>query len=251
MRAAIFAIAALLPLALPRVAAGQTTPLERPTFDVTLYGWLQSLDGTVGAGPLAASVTSSFSNTIDKADTVVPFMGRVEGHSGGFGLFVDAAYVSLGFNRVSVGPFAARADSSLLVVDFGGTAEVAGASDGRWAIDALAGGRVTSVRTEIGLIGGPSVDQSQAWFEPFVGLRLRGRVAERWEYAIQADIGGFGVGSDFAWQAVATVGYRFPLLGTDATALIGYRALSQDYANGGFRWDMTVHGPVLGLTLRF
>lgn len=37
----------------------------------------------------------------------------------------------------------------------------------------------------------------------------------------------------------------------DATALVGYRALSQDYADGGFRWDMTVHGPLLGLTPRF
>jgi hypothetical protein len=182
LRAAILATVALLPLALPHGAAAQTTPPERPTFDVTLYGWLQSLDGRVGAGPLTASVESSFSNTIDKADTVVPFMGRVEGRSGRFGLFLDAAYVSLGFDRVSVGPFAARADSTLLVIDFGGTAEVAAGGDGRWALDALAGGRVTSVRNEIGLIGGPSVDQRESWFEPFIGLRLRGRVAERWDY---------------------------------------------------------------------
>jgi hypothetical protein len=251
MRTALLAIAALLPLALPHRAAAQAAPPERPSFDLTLYGWLQSLDGRVGAGPLTASVESSFSNTIDKADTVVPFMGRAEGRAGRFGLFVDAAYVSLGFDNVSVGPFAARADSSLLVVDFGGTAEVAAGRDGLWALDALAGGRVTSIRNEIGLIGGPSVSQRASWFEPFVGMRLRGRFAERWEYAVQADIGGFGVGSDFAWQALATVGYRFSLLGADATALVGYRALSQDYTDGRFRWDMTLYGPVLGVTLRF
>jgi hypothetical protein len=251
MRAAILAAAGLLTLVVPHGAAAQATPPERPTFDITLYGWLQSIDGRVGAGPLSASVESSFRNTIDEADSVVPFMGRVEGRSGGFSLFLDAAYVSLGFNRVSVGPFAARADSSLLVVDFGGTAELAAGGDGLWALDALAGGRVTSVRNDIAITGGPSARQRDSWFEPFVGLRLRGRFATNWDYAAQADIGGFGVGSDFAWQALATVGYRFSVFGADATALVGYRALSQDYSDGGFNWDMTIHGPILGVTVRF
>ncbi|MGK7868865.1 hypothetical protein [Falsiroseomonas sp. E2-1-a20] len=251
MRTTILAAAGLLTLVVPHGAAAQATPSERPTFDLTLYGWLQSIDGRVGAGPLTASVESSFSNTIDKSDSVVPFMGRVEGRSGGFGLFLDAAYVSLGFDRVSAGPFTARADSSLLVVDFGGTAELAASGDGLWVLDALAGGRVTSVRNEIAINGGPSADQRNSWFEPFVGMRMRGRFATNWDYAVQADVGGFGVGSDFAWQALATVGYRFSLLGKEATALAGYRALSQDYSDGGFRWDMTIHGPVLGVTLRF
>jgi hypothetical protein len=155
-------------------------------------------------------------------------MRRAEARANGFGPFVDAAYVSLGFNRVSAGPFAARVDSSLLVVDFGGTAEVAAGGDGLWGLDALAGGWVTRVQNEIGLIGGPSVKQRESWFEPFVGLRLRGGFATNWDYAIQADVGGFGVGSDFAWQALATLGYRFSLLGADAVALVGYRTLSQD-----------------------
>jgi hypothetical protein len=131
MRSVILAAAGLLALVVPHGAAAQPTPHEQPTSDLTLYGWLQSIEGRVGAGPLTASVESSFRNTIDKADIVVPFMGRVEGRSGGFGLFLDAAYVSLGFNRVSVGPFSARADSSLLVVDFGGTADVAASGDER------------------------------------------------------------------------------------------------------------------------
>lgn len=63
--------------------------------------------------------------------------------------------------------------------------------------------------------------------------------------------GGFGVGSDFAWQTLAAFGYRFALLGADATAQVGYPALSQAYADGAFRLDMTGHRPGLGLTLRF
>jgi hypothetical protein len=245
------AVAAALVLGMPQGAAAQSPAPERPSFEVTLYGWLQSIDGQVGAGPLAASVDSSFRNTIDKADSVVPFMGHVEGRAGRFSIFMDAAYVSLGFNRVAAGPFTARADSSLLVMHLGGTAELAASGDALWALDAVAGGRVTNVRNEITFPGGLAARQRDSWLEPFVGLRLRGSFAESWEYMVQGDIGGFGAGSDFAWQAIGTLGYRFPLFGADATARVGYRALSQDYTDGTFRWDMLIHGPLIGLTLRF
>ena len=50
--------------------------------------------------------------------------------------------------------------------------------------------------------------------------------------------------------------YSFGLFGTDnANVLADYRALSQDYKDGNgrneFKWDMTLHGPVLGLAINF
>jgi len=70
------------------------------------------------------------------------------------------------------------------------------------------------------------------------------------------DIGGFGAGSEFTWQAAGMVGYRFGLFGDDnARVLAGYRALYQDYKSGSgsneFKWDMTLHGPVLALAISF
>ena len=58
----------------------------------------------------------------------------------------------------------------------------------------------------------------------------------------------------FTWQLWATLGYRFGLFGDDnANVLVGYRALSQDYKKGNgenrFRWDATIHGPVIGLAI--
>jgi hypothetical protein len=58
----------------------------------------------------------------------------------------------------------------------------------------------------------------------------------------------------FTWQLWATLGYRFGLFGDDnANVLVGYRALSQDYKKGNgenrFRWDVTIHGPVIGLAI--
>lgn len=252
MRAGVCVFAAALALAGARGAIAQAVPeAGRPTVDLTLYGWLQSLDGRVGAGPFAADVSSSFRDTIDKADTVTALMGRVEVRHHGFGVFLDATYTSLGFDKVSMGPLAARADTTLFLLEFGGAAQLAAGGEGLWALDALAGGRWTRIRNEVGLIGGPSATQTADWVDPFIGLRLRGRFAERFEYSVRGDIGGFGIGSDFTWQAIAGIGYRFEVLGTEATALIGYRALSQDNGGSRFRWDMTVHGPVVGLNLRF
>ena len=66
-----------------------------------------------------------------------------------------------------------------------------------------------------------------------------------------AGSGGFGAGSQFTWQAVGLVGYKFHI-GTVATTLFaGYRALSQDFQSSDFEWDMVVHGPLIGINFAF
>ena len=62
--------------------------------------------------------------------------------------------------------------------------------------------------------------------------------------------------SDFTWHAGGLVGYRFDLFGEkDAKFIGGYRALSWDYEDGSglnkFEWDVTLHGPILGLVIAF
>jgi hypothetical protein len=52
------------------------------------------------------------------------------------------------------------------------------------------------------------------------------------------------------------VGYRFGLFGEDSARVVGgYRAMYQDYTDGcgdnKFKWDVTLHGPNLGLDIEF
>jgi len=70
---------------------------------------------------------------------------------------------------------------------------------------------------------------------------------------IQADVGGTSTSDDFTWSAQGVLGYRFAPFGLDAHALGGYRVLTQNFANNGgaFRSNVTMRGPVLGLTVRF
>jgi len=136
-----------------------------------------------------------------------------------------------------------------------------------FTLDGLVGGRYTYIttRNEVtasaqvtlpdGTVLMPSVQrrlgQDESWIDPIVGARASVDLSEHWALSARADVGGFGVGSEFAWQAFAAVGYRFKMGRIDATAFLGYRALSEDYSNGDFRWDVVTHGPVLGLQMSF
>ncbi len=69
---------------------------------------------------------------------------------------------------------------------------------------------------------------------------------------LRGDIGGFGVGSDFAWQAIATLRWQFsPRTGVG----LAYRHLDMDYEDGKganrFLYDVATSGPALGVVFTF
>ena len=99
--------------------------------------------------------------------------------------------------------------------------------------------------------GGPSVNQSESWVDPLVGSRFGIDLSDRWSLTAEANVGGFGVGSDLAWNVQAFLGYQTSLFGVPTTLAAGYRALHQDYDHNDFKWDVTMHGPALGAVLRF
>lgn len=224
------------------------------TFDLSTYGWLSATDGTIGTGTLQAPVHNSFVDTIHDSDSVLSFMGRIEARRGRLGLFLDGMYSRLGYDDVRVGPTSVDAKSTLGILEFGAAwqlAEGAAWPGATWALDVLGGGRWTRIGNDIIFPGGTGGSSTTGWVDPFGGLRLRGQLAERWQYTLRGDIGGGIGGSRFAWQAAATVGYDFALFGLPAAAVVGYRALSQDFESARTVWDVTLHGPLIGLNLRF
>ena len=95
-----------------------------------------------------------------------------------------------------------------------------------------------------------------SWVDPFVGARLRHRFSPSTELVVKGDVGGFGVGSSFSWQAAGTFNWEFAHTQYAVwSALIGYRALQVDYSQGEgvtlYEFDMLMHGPVFGVTARF
>lgn len=92
------------------------------------------------------------------------------------------------------------------------------------------------------------VARTDDWFDPFVGLRGRYDLNDKYYVTAKADIGGFGVGADLTWTAEVALGWH---LTTRIYSEVGYRALGVDYEKDGLTYDMITHGPQVTLGIEF
>ena len=146
---------------------------------------------------------------------------------------------------------------------------------GQTAFDVLAGGRYWYQRADVTLnfygslnVNVPdldvSVDRSKAiarsgmvnWIDPFVGFRVKHKLAPGQDLSLEADLGGFGIGSRISYQAFGAYRFNFGATGSVAWAgVLGYRALYVDYSQGSgstlYQMNLLQHGPVLGLSAKF
>lgn len=95
-------------------------------------------------------------------------------------------------------------------------------------------------------------NKSKTWLDPMLITRLTTPSNKKFIGQFRGEVGGFGVGSDFAWQVQALAGYRFSKL-FDMTA--GYRAIGLDYNSGEgaktFVYDMVTSGPMIRFGFSF
>jgi hypothetical protein len=124
-----------------------------------------------------------------------------------------------------------------------------------WA-ELLIGGRLNVLSGSLYRVGAVldtlDVGKSRVWFDPFVGARLQVPGTGRFRLGVRGDVGGFGIGSKFAWQLYPVIGFRIARWFEVAAA---YRWLSMDYETGTdaerFAYDVTTFGPELGLMFHF
>jgi hypothetical protein len=217
-------------------------------------------------------------------------MGDFEARNGPFGVYTDLAYSKLTTSGDSIHSrglapgvtgtigTSSSATIKLGIFEAGGLYEVArftmphGESPGiPTAIDLVAGARHwyqegsvsfnlsaaldvsdLTLRRNLAVDKGKSID----WTDPLVGARVRFMVAPGQTIFVRGDVGGFGVGSKFSWQAIG--GYSFDFAeknGITYSGIIGYRALYVDYVQGTGRnrygFDVLTYGPVVGVGFSF
>ncbi|HET8726527.1 MAG TPA: hypothetical protein VFO41_03360, partial [Alphaproteobacteria bacterium] len=73
------------------------------TVEAGIYGWLMATEGTLGIGGTDVEVDNSFADTLEQSDSLLAFMGRVEAWRGDAGLFLDGAFVKLGYDDIAAG----------------------------------------------------------------------------------------------------------------------------------------------------
>ena len=99
-------------------------------------------------------------------------------------------------------------------------------------------------------VGGGIVTQSgkrsKTWLDPMLIARLATNGKSHFQGQFRGEVGGFGIGSDLAWQLQVLAGYRFSKL---FNLSLGYRAIGLDYKSGegeeAFVYDMTTFGPMV------
>jgi len=253
------------------LAASATAPLEAtPSLPasspgdwhvtVSPYLWAASLRGHADIAGRRADFHMPFSTIFDDLD--FSFMGNIEASNGRYGFYIDNVYTSLGqrqhvdglathtrlrANWLTGGAFVRAYEQQLGGTTLAGTPRI-------FAIEPTMGLRWTSLR---GSIDTPLGDVSSRvnWTDPFVGLRVETDLTDRWNLSAEADIGGFGMGSEFSANGQVYLGYRLKLFGHDTMLRLGYRALYQDYREhtdyGRAKWSNTMQGPVAGISIRF
>ena len=274
----------------PRFVADTRPSFGDWRFSTTYYNWAISINGDATAANQTIGMDASFIDFLTKSSSFpLQFGGRVEASDGPLSLYGDVVWMQLRASgsvlqlRSPVADIgiAANADAqmrmTMTVGETGGAYELA-----RWrladapgaftAFDAYAGirymyvgvdanldaiGVVNSAALGLNEVGAKAIAASGAmqWVDPTVGIRVRHDIAPGQEFQFRGDIGGFGAGSKFSWEAFGGYSYDFQLAGRTLTGMLGYRALSVDYSqqNNGRQSGLNaiLHGPVTGFAWRF
>jgi hypothetical protein len=256
------------------VAPFELVPGKDPNgwgFVIEPYLWATGISGTTGVGKLPA-VSGRVPAGKILQNLQWGLMARGEVRKGRWGLLADGYYAKLEGGRNLKGYL--YQDGSLDISQglFSLTPAYRLIDDRRGFFDVYAGARYNYIGLNLsltpsagaGLLGRsgretPIVDalrrrlptsgsDDNSWIDPILGARGQINLT-RWLFlAAQADVGGFGAGSQITWNTQATVGLNFT---RNVFVEVGYRYMYVDYESSDFLYQVNSYGPFAGLGFKF
>jgi hypothetical protein len=208
--------------------------------------WATSLNGTVGVRNVQSDVDADFGDLLDKLNFALS--PRVELGNREWVLLFQGTIAKLEDSRTFRDGRGGDIDAALGVFNLGVGYNLVHTEIGNnipLTITPMVGGQITSLKLELDPRNGDSVDRSRTWFDPYIGGRAIVGLTQALDWRTEATIGGFGVGSELTWAAGTYLDWEFA---RGWSLNVGYRAVNWDYDQDNFKWDMTMHGPWLGLT---
>ena len=238
---AIALIATIASLAVVAPAAAQDA--EAGGYELALYLWASHLDGSVGVGPFEASADASFSDLLENIEFA--FMAALRADYGRWAWVLDAQLVEL--ENTEILGVEVGSDMTILELDV--------AYELREGFEVFGGARFVDVDGRLALLlpAGPvRAAAGDSWTDPVIGARYTAPLGRNWRFLGRADVGGFGVGSDFSWGLLASAEYQ----ATEKIKWgIGYRVLDVDFDEGRgadrFIYNTRQAGLVTGLIIGF
>jgi opacity protein-like surface antigen len=225
---------------------------------VTPYIWASGMTGKVAVGTpqgsLESDVDLNFGDIVSNLD-----MGAMVSYEGGRDRWVllgDLIYMKLGASDTStVSDVSVRASTN--IEQTMGEADVGYKITENIAL--FAGARYTDIdgsihvtRTGPGAGSDRAANLSESWVDPVIGLLGRWPLTEHLSWDLRGDVGGFSVGSEFAWQVMGTLRWK---VRENIDVLASYRYMQvdfeQDDATGLQEYNMVNSGFGIGVTFRF
>lgn len=267
-------IAAMLAV-IANAASAQTITLEDESdtdwrYALTAYAFLPArTKGTSIVADAEVDLDLDFSEVLDILDFTLA--GRGEAWRGDWGIIADFYTVKLGPGGTLQAPGGGSLDVGVdvdqkwasILGAYRFSQGTYGPRDMKFAWDASAGLRWNRIKQEINADAnidiGPgagtqtTLGGTEDWLEPMVGIRGVYEVAQDWAVIGRAEFGGFGVeGDNLQYTLMIAADWQV----SDLVSLsFGYQYYSIDFeterADGTFAYDITQHGPYLGLNFSF
>jgi hypothetical protein len=207
-----------------------------------------SMSGTVGVGQVSTEIDVPSSTIFSNLKFAV--LADYRGEAKTWAVQVDVVYMNLGA--------AGSTDGGRISADVGAEefiGELVGAYRLSDSFEVLGGGRYTNLSTTAttyGPLATREVKGSKGWFDPVIGAQAFFPLSKDFQMQLRGDIGGFGVGCKFTWQAIARVNWQ---ASKSFRVGIGYRLLDQDYESGSgsdfVKWDVLTQGPMMAAGITF
>ena len=233
------------------VAAEEPADWQHTVF---IYGMGAMIDGDAQIGPVEVAVDASMSDIFDALEFGA--MAAYRADNGTWSFMGDATFMGLGGHGTRDAPGGGEVkgeidlDQTTLMATFGR----------RWTehLEFLFGLAYFDLSMDLSLksTSGGALDAAAStdvdWIDPTIGLQYHRRLGEDWRVTLRGDVGGFGIGSDFMYQLLASLRWQ----ASEMTGVFfGYRLISFDYEDGYDRnyvhFDLTEQGPMAGVSLSF
>ena len=232
---------------------GQDTVKKEWSYKVEPYGMFPNMSGKSALGNLPELNVEIESSQIFE-NLQMGAMLYLEASNEKWNINSDLLYMDIGKGLTNT-PFINNGEISAKQLGW----EVAGLYKIRPWFEAGIGGLLNSIKMELNVnrntfegLENVKRENSQTWLDPMLIAVVKNAPGKKIIYSFRGEIGGFGIGSDLAWQLQAYAGYRFSEL---FQIQGGYRIISLDYENGSgsdrFLYDVNTYGPVVKFGFNF
>lgn len=246
------AVGGLMAMALPASAQAPIPTTESWAVTLSPYVWFSGMSGDISVPAGTVDFSASFGDIFQTLK--FSMMGLAEARRGNLSIVMDTLYLNLQQGVPVPGSHGAFSGGSVrtqsaeisaiglytLTEAQGGRLELGGGLRGWWFNTALT--------YSPGLLPGRSTDSTTSWVDPILAARGVLRLTDSLSFSAYGDVGGFGVGSQFTWQAMGTLDWR---VNERLSASIGYRHIHIDYSKGRAEIGVDLSGPIIGASYRF